>query len=108
MRSIPVLISFFFSAFYSLEISGQYIFKGKVITSEGGKALQGVTVSVGKNAVAVTDSNGVFEVNNSKEKDTFYFSHTGYQRAYAPYSVQQNLVIVLYLSNSFLSEIVVK
>ncbi|MEP7110896.1 MAG: TonB-dependent receptor [Ferruginibacter sp.] len=108
MRYVPLLISFFLAGSYSLKVSGQYIFKGNVVNGEDGKALQGVTVSVDKDAVAVTDINGVFEINSSKENNTIYFSHIGYDVVSAKYEAQQNLVIVLYPSSVFLSEMVVK
>ncbi len=108
MRLIPLLISFFLTGICSLKISGQYVFKGNVVSGENEKPLQGVTVLVGKKMMAVTDSNGVFEFIGSKEKSAVYFSHIGYQAVSGKYSSAQNLAIVLYPSNSFLSEMVVK
>ncbi|MBC7889694.1 MAG: TonB-dependent receptor [Ferruginibacter sp.] len=108
MRFIPFLISFFLCVFCFVNISGQYIFKGKVKGIEGEKPLPGVTISVDKNAVAITDSSGVFEFNSSKEVNNIDFSYVGYQPVSARYRAQQNLVIVLYPSNSFLSEMVVR
>jgi len=108
MRFTPIFISVFLSVFCFVTVSGQYIFKGKVQGSEGIRLLRGVTVSVDKIAVAVTDSNGIFEFNSSKEKNTVSFSHIGYQAVSASYTAGQNIVVILYSSSSFLSEMVVK
>ncbi|MEP7143166.1 MAG: TonB-dependent receptor [Ferruginibacter sp.] len=108
MRFFTLITTFFLALFCSVKLSGQYIFKGKVVSGEHEKPLPGATVTVDKNAVAVTDSNGVFEFNSLRGKNTVYFSHIGYQSTFANYTAQQNLAITLYPSNSFLSEIVVK
>lgn len=108
MRSITILISFFLCVFCSLKTCGQYVFKGIVLSGEGEKPLSGVTVSVDKKKVAVTDTTGVFEFNGLTEKITIAFSHLGYLVISAKYRAQQNLSIILYPANSFLSEIVVK
>ncbi|MEO5891664.1 MAG: TonB-dependent receptor [Ferruginibacter sp.] len=96
------------TVFCSLKSSGQYIFNGKVQNIQDKNALRGVTVTVDKNVVAVTDSNGVFEFNSSSEKNTIYFSHIGYQPLSEIYLPGQGLEINMYPSNSFLSELVVK
>src|SRR4051812_48937578 len=103
MRFIPVLVFFLLAVFCSFNLSAQYIFKGKVQSTEGQKPLQGVTVSVDNNIVAVTDSNGVFEFNNTKERSTLYFSYTGYEGASAASTSRQNPVITLYPSAGILS-----
>ncbi|MEO6734701.1 MAG: TonB-dependent receptor [Ferruginibacter sp.] len=108
MRFTPVFIAIFLSAFCFAKTSGQYIFKGKVQSTEGEKGLPGVSVSVDKKAVAVTDSNGAFEFNSPTEKSTIAFSHIGYQAVSGSYSANQFISIGLYSSHSFLSEMVVK
>ncbi|MCW3091060.1 MAG: TonB-dependent receptor plug [Ferruginibacter sp.] len=108
MRFTPVFIAIFLSAFCFASTCGQYIFKGRVQSSEDKKGLTGVTVLADTNAVALTDSNGVFEFSSSKEKSTISFSHIGYQAVSGKYSAGQFIGIVLYSAHSFLSEIVVK
>jgi iron complex outermembrane receptor protein len=108
MRFILVLTWCSLSIFCTLKVSGQYIFKGNVLGGIDNKPLQGTTVSIGKNVVAVTDSNGVFAFNSLTEKASIAFSHSGYTQVFGTYTAQQNLVVILYPQNTLLSEMIVK
>lgn len=108
MRFIPVLIYFLFGSFCFLKLQGQGVIKGKVISSEGEIPLQGVTVSIGQNPVAVTDSNGVFEFADPKKINTLYFSRIGYQLLSVSYPSNLYQVIVLKPFEIFLSGLTVK
>ena len=94
--------------FFSYSAFSQNTFKGTVVSSEGNLPLPGVTVSLSQQPVALTDSNGVFEFNSSVTKASLQFSHVGYQAASGVYSSTSNPQIVLYRSNAFLAETVVK
>ncbi|MEO7767043.1 MAG: carboxypeptidase-like regulatory domain-containing protein, partial [Ferruginibacter sp.] len=107
MRFIPLLFFLLLSG-CCLELSGQHIFKGSVLESGGEKYLPGVTVTAGNKVVAVTDTNGVFEFNSSKETTNLYFSHIGYLTASGRYTAGKNPIIFLTASNSLLSGIIVK
>ena len=102
-----ILVVFLFS-FCVVKLSGQYIFKGSVVSSEDDKPLGGVTVSIGKKVIGVADVNGVFEFNSPAEEHTISFSHNGYQSLSIRYKVNQHIRIILYPSIDSLSEIVVK
>jgi iron complex outermembrane recepter protein len=97
-----------FLVLFSFTASGQYVFKGTVVSSEGRQPLQGVTISSGKDVVATTDSNGVFRFNTAVFKPLVQCSHVGYQTKSGVYNSAANPVIVLYRSNAFLAETVVK
>ncbi|MEO6720672.1 MAG: TonB-dependent receptor plug domain-containing protein, partial [Ferruginibacter sp.] len=92
----------------SVNTQAQYQFRGTVAGSEGGLPLRGVTISVAQQPVAVTDSNGVFEFSSVVQKSLLQFSHVGYQASSAVYNSGSNLQIILYRSNAFLAETVVK
>ena len=62
---------------FSFKVHAQYTFKGKVVSGEEAKPLQGVTLSVDKKALAVTDANGLFEFSSSSDQCTIFFSHIG-------------------------------
>ena len=108
MRISPLLICVFVCGFCSLNLYGQYVFKGNVVSSVSAKPLPGVSVSVNKNAVALTDANGAFEFDNTSATADLSFSHVGYQPLFGRFTSGQNIAIILYPSNSFLSELVVK
>ena len=92
----------------SFSSAGQRIVKGKVVSSEGKLPLQGVFVSAEKEVVATTDSNGVFEFSTQLSKPVISFSHIGYQGQSGMYDAARSSVIILYRSNAFLAEAVVK
>ncbi len=102
------LLSLLLILFLSFSSVAQYIFKGKVVSNEGKLPLQGVFVSVGKEVVATTDSNGVFEFSTVLSKTVISFSHIGYQGQSDMYDAAGSPVIILYRSNAFLAEAVVK
>ena len=79
-----------------------------VIGSEGGQPLQGVTITIGEQPVALTDSNGVFKFESTLQKSLLEFSHVSYQASSGVYNAGVNAQIVLYRSNAFLAETVVK
>ena len=100
--------SVFITGFFSLPLAGQFLFKGSVLGSEGGLPVQGVTISVGQQVVATTDSMGTFEFNSTTEKTVLQFSHVGYQTISGLFTPQSAGSIILYRSNAFLAETVVK
>jgi iron complex outermembrane receptor protein len=108
MRFIPVFICFSFFVFYSVKLAAQYNFKGVVISRELAKPLMGVTVSINGKSLALTDSNGVFELTCTHDSASISFTNIGYLPNTANYIAQQNLVIQLSQSGELLSEMVVK
>ena len=93
---------------FSFKVHAQYTFKGKVVSGEEAKPLQGVTLSVDKKALAVTDANGLFEFSSSSDQCTIFFSHIGYESLSASYSARQQRVIVLYATHDDLSSVTVR
>lgn len=102
-----ILVSAFLSIII-LPAFAQQIIKGHVIGSENAAPLAGVTISMDGKAIALTDAAGGFEVNTGAAKARLGFSHVGYQSFSAAFAPSPNLQIVLYRSNAFLSEAVVK
>ncbi|MEO6232798.1 MAG: TonB-dependent receptor [Ferruginibacter sp.] len=108
MPTMRLLLSVLFVAFISLKSVGQYIVKGKVIGGEGSTPLSGVTISLDSKAVSMTDSNGIFELNTSEQKPLLQFSHIGFQTQSYKFGSASDSVIMMYRSNAFLAETVVK
>src|SRR5947208_3647504 len=108
IRNVPGFKWVLISLFFAVKVSGQFVFKGKVVSGAGKMPLQGVSIAINKYTVGATDSNGVFEINSPKEKSVVSFSYSGYRAVSVSYSATQNDVISLEPSDSLLSEITVK
>lgn len=102
------LIGFLAILICSLQLSGQFIFKGHIINGESGQVLQGVTIAVNSHAIAVTDSLGVFEFTSAAEKATLYFTHAGYVPVSTRLSANQTIKIKLYPAAGLLDETIVR
>src|SRR5438045_752729 len=95
MRNVPGFKWVLISLFFAVKVSGQFVFKGKVVSREGETPLQGVSISINKYVVGATDLNGVFEINSPKEKSVISFSYSGYRTVSVIYRATQNDIISL-------------
>lgn len=108
MRISTLIFTALLCIFFSLNVNAQFIFKGKVQSSDGANAIAGVSISVQKKVVAVTDSNGMFAFNSSTEKNIISFSHVSYQTVWGRYGAYENIVVAVQVLDSALPGIVVK
>ena len=102
-----ILAFLFIALIFSTGVSAQYIFTGSITVADK-IPLQGVTISTGKKAVAISDSTGYFQFTSTASTIKISFSFVGFQSQTAVYKSGQAVNIVLSKSTTFLEEAVVK
>jgi len=107
MRGIIVLIGLLISGGHFQRASGQFTFKGSVVNSESGAWVQGATLSVGQQVVAISDSAGAFEFDSPQQTLTIVATHVGYRLQFGRYTAGGTLILMLSPMGEYLEEMVV-
>ena len=98
----------FWVIFFCSVAMAQNNFKGIVSAAENDMPLTGVTISVANKPVAISDSAGVFQFNDSNDKVNISFSYIGYINYSGYYTTAQKIEVSLSPYTSFLSTATVK
>ena len=102
------LFTVFWVIFFCRVAMAQNNFKGIVSAAENDMPLTGVTISVANKPVAISDSAGVFQFNDSNDKVNISFSYIGYITYSGYYTTAQKIEVSLSPNSSFLSIATVK
>lgn len=91
---------------WSFELSGQVVFKGKVIDQNTSEPLAGVVISANNNEFAATNLNGEYSFNRSSDTTEVVFSYIGYEKKRLR-NLSTKAVIKMTPSSTVLNQLVV-
>ena len=111
MRALYSTIFIFLASVLSLSAQGNVVLKGKVLDSEDGYPLIGVSVIVeGKKYGTITDLDGNYELSIPNEQCEVTFSYVGYDDKTLRYNTKNESAfskIVMYMNATQLADVVV-
>jgi iron complex outermembrane receptor protein len=108
MRFTLVFVFLFFAFACSLTSSAQYRFNGRATSRENGQGIPGVSLSIGNQPRALTDSLGNFNFDSPDSLATIFFSHMCHQPISGKFGAGQFISIQLNPSLNSLAELVVR
>jgi iron complex outermembrane receptor protein len=107
MQTIKITFLLLFFFVLNTKLQAQYSFSGNV-ADEAGIGLQGVTLSIAKRVITVTDSVGNFKFTDTAARLLISFSHAGFQNLSAEVLEGKKTSFIIYSINDVLPEAIVK